>query len=74
MEKEKAKGVIESILFATGRVVKIGELITILELNSKELNNIIAEMQEDYKNASRGIEIVRVEDGIQLGSKKEYYE
>lgn len=74
MEKEKAKGVIESILFATGRVVKIGELITILELNSKELNNIIVEMQEDYKNASRGIEIVRVEDGIQLGSKKEYYE
>jgi len=74
MEKEKAKGIIEAILFATGRSVKMGELINILELNDKEILEIINEMQEDYKSQNRGIEIARVEDGFTLASKKEYYE
>ena len=74
MEKEKAKGVIEAILFSTGRNVKMAELINILELDSKTIIEIITEMQEEYTQANRGIEIVRVEDGFSLASKKEYYE
>ena len=74
MEKEKAKGVIEAILFSTGRNVKMAELINILELDSKTIIEIITEMQEEYAQANRGIEIVRVEDGFSLASKKEYYE
>ena len=74
MEKEKAKGVIEAILFSTGRNVKMAELINILELDSKTIIEIITEMQDEYKQANRGIEIVRVEDGFSLASKKEYYE
>jgi segregation and condensation protein B len=74
MEKEKAKGVIEAILFSTGRNVKMAELINILELDSKTIIEIINEMQEEYAQANRGIEIVRVEDGFSLASKKEYYE
>lgn len=74
MNNEKAKGIIEAILYATGRIVKIGELINILELNSDQINTIISEMQIDYKNENRGIEIVRVEDGFTLASKKEYHE
>ena len=74
MEKEKAKGVIEAILFSTGRNVKMAELINILELDSKTIIEIITEMQDEYTQANRGIEIVRVEDGFSLASKKEYYE
>ena len=74
MEKEKAKGVIEAILFSTGRNVKMAELINILELDSKTIIEIVNEMQEEYAQANRGIEIVRVEDGFSLASKKEYYE
>ena len=36
MEEEKLKGVIEAILFSAGRVVKIKELMAILEVNSKK--------------------------------------
>ena len=74
MEKEKAKGVIEAILFSTGRNVKMAELINILELDSKTIIEIVNEMQEEYAQANRGIEIVRVEDGFSLASKKDYYE
>lgn len=74
MEKNKIKGIIEAILFSAGRIVKIRELITILEITSDEIIKTISEMQEEYKKESRGIEIIRVEDGYQLSSKKEYYE
>ena len=74
MENKKIKGIIEAILFSTGRIVKIKELMTILELSSDDVIKNISELQEDYKNEERGLEIVRVEDGYQLASKKEYHE
>ena len=74
MNDEKAKGIIEAVLFSTGRVVKIGELINILELSSEKINEIISQMQLDYSKENRGIERIRVEDGFTLASKKDYYE
>lgn len=74
MEKEKIKGVIEAILFASGRVVKIRELMSLLELNSEDIISSIAELESEYEALGRGLEIVRVEDGYQLASKKEYHE
>ena len=74
MEQEKLQGVIEAILFAAGRVVKIRELMTILEQTSDKIIETINLMQEEYVKENRGIEIVRIEDGYQLSSKKEYYE
>ena len=74
MEKEKLKGVIEGILFASGRVVKIRELMSLLEVNSDEIISSIAELEQEYSLVGRGLEIVRVEDGYQLASKKEYHE
>lgn len=74
MEKEKLKGVIEAILFSAGRVVKIRELMTLLETNSDEIISSIAELEKEYNAPARGLEIVRVEDGYQMASKKEYHE
>ena len=74
MEKEKLKGVIEAILFSAGRVVKIRELMALLEVNSDEIISSIAEQEKEYAEVGRGFEIVRVEDGYQLASKKEYHE
>lgn len=74
MDKEKAKGIIEAILFASARVVQMRELSSILELDPDSINKIISEMMLDYANDNRGIEIVKVEDGFQLSSKKKYHE
>lgn len=74
MNKKKAKGIIEAILFSAGRVVKVRELISILELNFDEISELISEMKAEYNNENRGIEVIRIEDGFTLASKKEYYE
>lgn len=74
MELEKTKAIIEAILFAAGRIVKINELILVLEKNEEEIHTIIKSMQEDYKVNNRGIEMIQVEDGYQLATKKELYE
>ena len=74
MEIEKSKAIIEAILFAAGRIVKSSELILVLEKNEEEINTIIKSMQEEYKANNRGIEIIQVEDGYQLATKKELYE
>lgn len=74
MELEKQKAIIEAILFAAGRVIKINELMAILEISSDEVIFIVNSLQEDYQKEDRGIEIIKVEDGYQLATKREMYE
>jgi len=74
MEIDKAKSVIEAILFACGREVKVNELMSALELSGEDVMAIIESLKADYEKASRGIEIIRVNDGFQLTTKKEYYD
>ena len=72
MEIQKMKSIIEAILFAAGRIVDEEELVLALEEDKKQIEEIIKSMQEEYK--TRGIEIIKVNNGYQLCSKKEYYE
>ncbi len=74
MEIDKIRGIIEAILFCAGRVVKIKELELAVEINEKDIIEIISDMNKEYKDISRGIEIIRVNDGYQMCTKKEYYE
>lgn len=74
MEIDKIKSIIEAILFAAGRQVTIKELMISLEIPKEDLESIIVSMQEDYREQSRGIEIIKVDDSYQLCTKKELYE
>ena len=74
MDIEEKKSIIESILFATGRVVTIKELEFALEMTSEQIEEIIRNMQEEYKEKKRGIELIKVDNGFQFCSKKENYE
>ena len=74
MEIEKAKSIIEAILFAAGRQVNIKDIIMTLELPRDDVENIINSMQEDYKAESRGIELIKINDNYQLCTKKELHE
>ena len=74
MDLDRKKAAIEAILFASGRVIKINELMTILEISSDEIISIVNNMGEEYAKNNRGIEIIKVEDGYQLATKKEMYE
>ena len=45
-----------------------------LELEPEKISNILNEMQEEYKNQKRGIELIKINNAYTLASKKEYHE
>ena len=74
MEIEKIESIIESMLFVAGRAVAIEEMEFALEVPKKDLEKVLEKMQEDYKEEKRGIELIKINDGYQLCSKKENYD
>ena len=74
MEQSKIKGIIEAILFAAGREVKINELMSALELSSEEVINNVESLKLDHGKEDRGLSIINLNDSYQLCTKKEYYE
>ena len=74
MEIEKIKAAIEAILFGAGRIVKVNEFVSALEVNSEDIIHIIETMRKEYNEQNRGIEIIKVNDGYQMCTKKDYYE
>lgn len=74
MEIDKTKAIIEAILFSAGRVVETKELMAILELSNEDIDVILQSMKAEFEEQGRGIEIIKVNNGYQLCSKKEYYD
>ena len=74
MEIDKIKQIIESIMFAVGRDVSINELSSVLELAPENVEEIIESMRTEFEEAGRGIQIIKLNNGYQLCSRKENYE
>lgn len=74
MEIEKIESIIESMLFVAGRMVTIEEIELALEVSKQDLEKILDKMKEGYKAQNRGIELINLNNGYQLCSKKENYD
>ncbi|MBR1540093.1 MAG: SMC-Scp complex subunit ScpB [Clostridia bacterium] len=74
MELEKAEAIIEAMLFSTGSIITIKDIMNIVELGAEDIEKIMQKMRTKYEAENSGIELVRIEDGYQLCTKKEYYE
>lgn len=74
MEIDKLKAIIEAILFACGRPVKVKEIMANLELSEEDVELVLQSMKLDFETKNRGIEIIKVDNAYQLCTKKEYYE
>lgn len=74
MEIDKIKSIIEAILFSAGTVVETKKLMSILELSNEDIDTIMQNMKNEFEEQNRGIEIIKVNEGYQLCSKKEYYD
>lgn len=72
-ELDEKKAALEAILFATGREVKINELMIALELGQDDVIGLINNLKNKLSSPDSGIELIKVEDGYQLITKKEYY-
>ena len=73
-ERNKIEGIIEGLLFAYGNPLSEDKILKVLNLNKKDLLNIIEEMNNKYKSSNRGIMIRKINDSYQLCTKPEYYD
>lgn len=74
MERQKAKAVLEAILFTMGDSVEIDRLADVIEEDAKTTREILEEMALEYENEDRGIELTTLDNAVQLCTKGEYYE
>jgi len=74
MEIEEQKAVVEAILFAAGKEVEITTFMSALELPQKDVELLLSQMQTEYVEQKRGIEIIHINNSYQLCTKKEYYD
>ncbi len=74
MEKNKAKAVLEAVLFTMGDSVEIDRLANVIEEDRKTTRALLEEMAQDYQRQERGIGLTVLEDAVQLCTKGELYE
>lgn len=74
MDLSEAQAIIEAMLFSTGREVKVKEIMNVLEIGSEDIEKIMQNMKAKYDAETSGIELIKVDDGYQLCTKKEYYD
>lgn len=74
MELEKELAIVEAMLFATGSIIRNKDIMTVLEIGNDEIEKIIKILKDKYDKKDSGIELLKVEDGYQLCTKKELYE
>lgn len=72
-ELDEKKAALEAILFASGREVKVNELMVALELGQDDVIGLLNNLKNKLSSPDSGIELIKVEDGYQLITKKEYY-
>ncbi|KUK73487.1 MAG: Segregation and condensation protein B [Clostridiales bacterium 38_11] len=74
IKNERVKSIIESILFAWGDPIKVGELSKIIEIKESHLRDILLEMEQDYLSESRGIVLKTFGDTYQFKTKDINYD
>lgn len=74
MERQKAKAVLEAILFTMGESVEIDRLAEVIEENEQTTKEILDEMAEAYQKDDRGIQLTTLDNAVQLCTKGELYE
>lgn len=74
MEREKAKAVLEAILFTMGDSVEIDRLAEVIEEDKVTVKEILNEMAESYRKEDRGIGLTTLDNAVQLCTKGEFYE
>lgn len=70
---DDVKGIIEGLLFVAGEQgVTLNQLVEVLEFDLETIKEIIDDMQAEYLEGKRGIQIVELAGAYQLTTKKEH--
>lgn len=74
MRREEIKSIIEAVMFAYSEPISIEELNNIIneELSRKEIELMLNALMDEYRENSRGIQIIKLEDKYQMTTNKDY--
>lgn len=74
MDKREQKSIIEGLLFTWGDPLSTKDISDILEITKKEAQEILEDMIDEFNYQRRGIQILKVNDRYQLGTRPEHFE
>ncbi len=74
MDIKRAEAAIEAILFAEGASVKLERLSAAIGHDTETTRKLLLDMQEQYRDERRGIELTELDGSWQLCTKKSCYE
>lgn len=75
MEFNRIMGAMEAVLFASGDPISIQDLANALTVEVAQVHTALEELEKIYnENENRGLMLRRVNEGIQLVTKPEYFE
>lgn len=74
MDRNKMEAAIEGILFTFGEAVEPGRIAKALEVETKEVVEVIRDMQSRWKEQGRGIQILELDGSYQMCTPAELYE
>lgn len=70
---KKQESAVEAVLFAMGQSVEIRQLAAALETGEKEAETAAERLKERYDKEKSGMQILRLGDSYQMGTRAEYY-
>ena len=71
--REDYKRIIENLLFITDRPLSIAKISQVAEVNNIQLTReIVGQLQQEYAQTSRAIQILEIGGGFQMATKPEY--
>lgn len=71
--KEDYKRIIENLLFITDRPLSAAKISQVAEINNIQLTrDIIGQLQQEYADTARAIQILEIGGGFQMATKPEY--
>ncbi|MDA8235521.1 MAG: SMC-Scp complex subunit ScpB [Clostridia bacterium] len=69
---EETKGVIECVLFIANEPVSLQTICDIAEIEKEDALELLRELQEEYRQRRRGLQIIEIAKGFQLCTKPEF--
>lgn len=73
LDPERAKRVLEALLFASSKPIMIPEIRKVMKsLSAKDIENLVAQLKEEYTRDNRSFEVLEVAGGFEIATRKEY--
>ncbi len=66
-----SRSVIEALLLVSEEPLSVEKLSRVLEQPEEEVENLLRELQEEWSQGNRGIQLYQVKEGYQLGTPPE---